>query len=140
MSFRSNTHSASFASHVIRAAAFAAALAIAPAAQAVLYWDQDSNLGGNGTWDVNTTVNWSTTNAAGAPNSTWTPNDGTQDAQFNGPGTAGYTVTIPSGTTINANSLGFGILGPTVARNVTVTGGTVINITNPNSSIVMTTN
>ena len=88
MSFRSISRSASFTSHVVRAAALVAALAVAPAAQAVLTWDADSNLGGNGTWDVATTQVWSTTGTAGAPDSTWTPNDGTQDAAFNGPAAA----------------------------------------------------
>ena len=140
MSSRSKTHAASFSSHVVLAAALAAALAIAPTAHAVLYWDADSNLGGSGDWDINTTTNWSTTNAAGTPDSTWTPNDGTQDAQFNGIGGAGgtipYTVTIPSGTTINAKSIEFGVAGGSVK----VTGGTAINISDPLNSIVLNTN
>lgn len=128
----------SFLASGVRAAVLAAALAVAPAAHAVLYWDADSNLGGNGTWDVATTQVWSTTNAAGAPNSTWTPNDGTQDAAFNGPatGAASYTVTIPGGTTINANSLAFGI----PVGNVRIEGGTALNISSPTNSIVMNTN
>src|SRR5437870_11218135 len=75
---------------------------VAMPVQATLYWDANSNLGGNGTWDNGLTTDWSTANAAGAPNSTWTPNDGTQDAVFNGG--AAYTATIASGTTINAHS------------------------------------
>jgi fibronectin-binding autotransporter adhesin len=138
MSFRSISRSASFTSHVVRAAALIAALAVAPAAQAVLTWDADSNLGGNGTWDIATTQVWSTTGTAGAPDSTWTPNDGTQDAAFNGPatGAVSYTVTIPSGTTINANSLAFGI----PAGNVRIEGGTALNISSATNSIVMNTN
>ena len=107
---------------------------------AVLYWNANGSLGGNGTWDINTTQNWSTTFTPEAPtpaDSTWTPNDGTQDAAFNGPttGAASYTVTIPAGTTINAKSLAFGI----PAGNVRISGGTV-NISDPNNSIVMNTN
>ena len=57
---------------------------------------------------------------------------------FNGPaaGAASYTVTIPGGTTINANSLTFGI----PAGNVRIEGGTAINISSPTNSIVMNTN
>src|SRR3954463_13413548 len=106
MSFDSNFYAASFTNHFIRAAAVAL-FAISSSANATLFWDADSNLGGIGAWDVNTTQDWSTANVAGAPNSTWTPNDGTQDATFNGG--ASYTVTIPSGTTINAHSLTFGV-------------------------------
>src|SRR3954453_23867456 len=109
MSFRAIGRSRLFTTQVVRATTLLVALAIAPSAHA-LFWDPDSNLGGDGTWDVNTTQNWRTTNTAGAPDSKWFPNDGTQDANFNGPGTANYTVTIPAGTTINANFLGFGIL------------------------------
>jgi fibronectin-binding autotransporter adhesin len=107
---------------------------IAPAARATLYWDQDSALGGSGTWDVNTTQNWSTVNAAGAPDSKWTPNDGTQDPAFNG--ATGYTVTIPALTSMDVDSLSFGV----AAGNVKITGGTVIHISDPNNSIVMNSN
>ncbi len=48
--------------------------------------------------------------AAGAPDSTWTPNDGTQEADLQWCAHA-YTVTIPTGTTIDANSLEFGNTG-----------------------------
>ena len=78
---------ASILPSVARVFALAAALVVVPTAHATLYWDANSNLQGNGTWDIATTQVWSTTNAAGAPNSTWTPNDGTQDAAFNGPAT-----------------------------------------------------
>src|SRR4051812_37611151 len=129
---------ASILASVVRVLALAAALVNIPTAHATLYWDADSNLQGNGTWDIATTQVWRTTNAAGAPNSTWTPNDGTQDAAFNGPttGAASYTVTIPSGTTINAKSLTFGI----PVGNVRIDGGTAISISDPNNSIVMNTN
>ncbi|HEY3392786.1 MAG TPA: PEP-CTERM sorting domain-containing protein [Lacipirellulaceae bacterium] len=103
-------------------------------ADAALYWNANGSLGGNGTWDVNTTQNWSTTNAPGPADSTWTPNDGTQDAEFNGSGS--YTVTIPDGTTINAKSIALGI----AAGNTTITGGTIINISDPTNSILMNTN
>ncbi len=69
-----------------------------------------------------------------SPNSTWTPNDGTQDAVFNGGAT--YTATIPAGTTINVHSLSFGI----TAGNTKITGGTAINISDPLNSIIMNTN
>ncbi len=135
MTFYSRIRFTSFQLRLARAAVVAAAaFAFAPAAHAVLYWDADSNLGGDGVWDVAITPNWSTTNAPGAPDSTWTPNDGTQNAEFNG--STAYTVTIPSGTTINANSLAFGV----AAGNIKITGGTVINISDPNNSIVMNTN
>src|SRR5437762_3755594 len=68
--------------------AFGATRAIAQ----TLYWDANSSLGGSGTWDVNTTQNWSSVNTAQAPDSKWTPNDGTESAAFNGGAT--YTVTI----------------------------------------------
>jgi hypothetical protein len=51
-------------------------------------------------------------------------------------GGASYTVTVDPAATINANSLTFGV----TVGNTTVTGGTVINITNPTNSIVMNTN
>jgi fibronectin-binding autotransporter adhesin len=119
-------------------AAFVILATLQSTAHAVLYWNANSNLGGDGIWDVNTTQNWNTTNAPGPPDSTWTPNDGTQDAVFNGPptGAASYTVTIPAGTPINANSLAFGI----PMGNVRIEGGTAIYITSPTSSIVMNTN
>jgi hypothetical protein len=119
-------------------AAFVILATLQSSAHAALYWNANGSLGGNGTWDVNSTQNWRTTNDVGPADSTWTPNDGTQDAAFNGPptGAASYMVTIPAGTTINANSLTFGI----PAGNVRITGGTVVNITNPNNSIVMNTN
>src|SRR5262245_39353106 len=98
MSFRPTTCSTSLMFHVLRGVAFAIVLAIVPTAHAVLYWDANSSLGGNGAWDNGVSTVWSTTNAAGAPNSTWTPNDGTQDAAFNGG--ASYTATIATGTTI----------------------------------------
>jgi fibronectin-binding autotransporter adhesin len=131
MMYHFKKQATSFTYPLVRAAALALALAMAPAAHAVLYWDADSMLGGNGNWDT-TSTNWRTTNDVGAPNSTWTPDDGTQDAAFNG--SAGYTVTIPSGT-ISANSLTFGV----AAGNVRITGGT-INISDPDNSIVMNTN
>src|SRR5262245_46251504 len=128
MSSRLIIHAASFTLRVVRGAALVAMfLVIAPAAQAALFWDANSNRGGTGTCDVNTTQNWLTTNTESTPpNSTWSPNDGTQDAAFNGPatGAASYTVTIPGGTTINAHSLTFGI----PAGNVRIEGGTAINI------------
>ena len=134
MSFRSKFNLAPSIHDLVCAAALVAALASTPAAYATLYWDQDGNLGGSGTWDVATTQVWSTVNGAGPPNSTWTPNDGSQNAELIG--STAYTVTIPSGTTINANSLAFGV----AAGNVKITGGTVINISDPNNSIVMNPN
>jgi autotransporter-associated beta strand protein len=134
MSLRLHIYCSSFKSHVVRAAALVAALFVAPAAHATLYWDANSALGGNGAWDNGVGTVWSTTNAAGAPNSTWTPNDGTQDAVFNG--SASYTATIASGTTINAHSVAFGIS----AGNVTITGGDALNIADPTNSFVMNTN
>ena len=63
---------------VMSATAFVTALWLTPAANAVtLFWDADSTLEGTGTWDVNTTQNWSTSNVAGAPDAKWNPNDGT---------------------------------------------------------------
>ncbi|MEX2308068.1 MAG: autotransporter-associated beta strand repeat-containing protein [Pirellulales bacterium] len=124
-------------------AALAATLAIAPAAHAVLYWDANGNLAGSGTWDVNTTQNWRTTNDVGPPDSTWTPNDGTQDAAFGGNPGAGVAGSGLGGTdgkvtvsgTINVHSL---IMQPT-AGNYSLSGG-AINITDPANSIVMNTN
>ncbi len=121
-----------------RCTSFVAALVILAtlqsSAHAALYWNANGSLGGSGTWDVNTTQNWRTTNDVGPADSTWTPNDGTQDAVFNGG--ASYTVTVDPAATINANSLTFGIS----AGNTTITGGTVINIASPTNSIVMNTN
>jgi hypothetical protein len=135
MSFRFNTYSATFTSQMVRVAALAAALVLVPNAHATLFFDGDANgsPGGSGAWDVATTMNWSTT-GAGAPDSTWTPNDGTQDAAFNG--TAGYTATIAGGTTINADSVAFGV----TAGNVIITGGTALNLTDATNTIVMNTN
>ena len=65
MSYRLMSQCALFTSHVVGAAAFVAGLAIVPATHATLYWDANSNLGGNGTWDNNISQNWSPTNAAG---------------------------------------------------------------------------
>src|SRR5215208_7084625 len=50
-------------SQVIHAAALLAVLFLAsPASAVTLFWDANSSLAGSGTWDVNTTTNWSTTN------------------------------------------------------------------------------
>jgi fibronectin-binding autotransporter adhesin len=119
-------------------AAFLILATLQSSPRAALFWNANGSLGGNGTWDVNTTQNWRTTNDVGPADSTWTPNDGTEDAAFNGPptGAASYTVTVADGATINANSLAFGI--PT--GNVRISGGTVINISDPENSIVMNTN
>src|SRR5438105_3149978 len=74
-----------FTSPLICAAAFLAVVSITSIANAVtLYWDANSSLAGTGTWDVNTTQNWKTTNTAGAPDAKWFPNDGTVDAAFGG--------------------------------------------------------
>src|SRR4051794_19953882 len=97
--------------HSIYALAFFATLgcvtyfAVGTTNAAILYWDANSSLAGNGTWDDNTTQNWRSVNSAGAPDSKWTPNNGTLDAQFGG--ATAYTATVASGTTINANSLTF---------------------------------
>ena len=149
MSFHSKFHTASITYRLFHAAAFAAALGIAPAAHAVLYWDANSNLAGTGTWDT-TTVNWRTTNTVGAPDSTWTPNDGTQDAVFGGDpgaGTAGSGLGGPNGRvtvsgTVNVNSITLAAAPtpPSIAVvHYSISGG-AINITSPTNSIVMNTN
>jgi autotransporter-associated beta strand protein len=138
MSLRSIIHSAALKTYALYGAMLLPTLSLASAAHAVtLFWDADDNLGGSGAWDLNTTPNWSTTGTPPTDEVTWNPNDGSVDAAFNGPaaGAASYTVTIPTGTTINANSLSFGI----PAGNVRIEGGT-INISDPNNSIVMNTN
>ena len=128
-------------SQLVCAAAFLAVLSLTPVANAVtLYWDANSLLAGTGTWDVNTTQNWKTTNTAGAPDAKWFPNDGTVDAAFGGAagaggsGLGGATGKVTVSGTVNVNSL---IIQP-VSGNYSLTGGT-INIANPNSSIVMLT-
>ena len=127
--------------HIVRAAAFLAVLFLTSLANAVtLYWDANSSLAGTGTWDVNTTPNWSTTNVAGAPSAKWNPNDGTLDAAFGGAagtgasGLGGPTGKVTVSGTVNVNSL---FIQP-VSGNYSLTGGT-INIANPNSSIVILT-
>lgn len=123
--------------------AVAVALVSAPNANAVtLYWDADSTLEGAGTWDNNTTQNWNTANAAGAPNSKWTPNDGTVDATFGGTlsaapqdGTGSANGQVSVSGTINVDSITFAPTAGTYA----LSGGT-LNITNPTSSILMNTN
>src|SRR4051812_32002309 len=141
MSLRSLTFSTPFTSRIV--GAVLAVLALSSVANAVtLFWDANSSLAGTGTWDVNTTQNWKTTNTAGAPDAKWFPNDGTVVAGFGGnpgAGTAGSGIGGPDGKitvvgTINLDSL---IIQPT-AGNYSITGGT-LNITNPNSSIVIRT-
>lgn len=127
---------ASCLASVVRAAAFASALAIAPNVHAASqFWDANgatAGLGGTGNWSVTTggTGNWNDSSGTG-PQQDWV--DGS-DAVFNG--TATYTTTIsPSTQVFNANSLAFGI----TAGNAIITGGT-INIASPTNSIVMNTN
>src|ERR1051325_7796990 len=62
---------------VLAAAAFVAFSA--SRSMADLYWDADSALSGDGVWSTSA-QNWSSTGTAGAPDSVWTPNDGTQNA------------------------------------------------------------
>jgi len=134
---------ARFAFYAFRAAAFLAVLSVTSFASAVtLFWDANSNLAGTGTWDVNTTQNWRTTNTAGAPDAVWNPNDGSLTAAFGGnpgAGVAGSGVGGADGKvtvtgTIELDSL---IIQPT-AGNYSITGGT-LHFNNPNSSIVVRT-
>ncbi len=144
MSFRTKTHSASFTSHIVCAAAVVAVLTFMQAANAItLYWDANSMLAGTGTWDDNITQNWSTTNVVGAPDTKWTPNDGTVDADFGGhdagvgvggSGMGGSDGQVTVSGTVNVNSITFEpFLG-----NYSLYGG-AINITSPTNSIVMKT-
>src|SRR3954454_4441248 len=127
---------ASCLTYVVRAAAFAVVLTIAPSVHAASqYWDANGSaagLGGTGNWSVTTggTGNWNDSTGTG-PQQDWV--DGS-DAVFNG--TATYTTTISPPTQVfNANSLAFGV----TAGNAILTGGT-INIASPTNSIVMNTN
>ena len=97
-----------------------------------LFWDTTAGagVGGNGTWDVGSTANWNTDSTGTSATQVWTNGS---DAVFNGPAT--FTSTIAAGTTINANSLTFGIN----AGNTTVTGGTALNIASTTNSITMNT-
>jgi fibronectin-binding autotransporter adhesin len=116
-----------------------------PANAATLFWDANSSLAGTGTWDVAATTDWKTTNTAGAPDSTWTPNDGTVDAQFGGNPGAGTTGSglggangkVTASGTINVDTLTF--QSTLSAGNYSIYGGT-LNFTNPTSSIVMACN
>jgi fibronectin-binding autotransporter adhesin len=133
---------ASCLASVVRAAALLAVLSLGSLANAVtLFWDADSSLKGAGTWDVNTTQNWKTTNATGAPDAKWNPNDGTVDASFGGAlgaaaqdGTGSPDGKVSVSGTINVDSITLAATAGTYAIN----GGT-LNITNPTSSIVMNT-
>jgi fibronectin-binding autotransporter adhesin len=133
---------ASFFSSNVRTTALLAALSLGSVANAVtLNWDADSSLKGTGTWDVNTTQNWKTTNTAGAPDAKWNPNDGTVDASFGGAlgaaaqdGTGSPDGKVSVSGTINVDSITLAATAGTYAIN----GGT-LNITNPTSSILMNT-
>src|SRR4051812_14430915 len=142
MSLRSLTFSTPFTSRIV--GAVLAVLALSSVANAVtLFWDANSSLAGTGTWDVNTTQNWKTTNTAGAPDAKWFPNDGTVAAAFGGApgafvagqaGLGGTNGRVTLSGTANVESL---IIQP-ASGNYSITGGT-INIANPNRSIVILT-
>jgi hypothetical protein len=127
---------------VVRAAALLGMLSLGSVANAVnLNWDADSSLKGAGTWDVNTTQNWKTTNTVGAPDAKWNPNDGTVDATFGGSlaaaptdGTGSTDGRVSVSGTINLDTLTLAA----VAGTYNISGGT-LNITNPTNSIVMNT-
>lgn len=150
MSYSSIIRSASFVSRVVGAAALLAALFVSTVASAVtLYWNQNGNLAGTGTWDT-TTTNWSTTNTVGPADATWNPNDGTVDAVIGGDpgqGAAASGLGGPNGQitvsgTVNVRSLTMAALDQTAPITVvhySLYGGT-IHITDPTNSIVMNTN
>ncbi len=149
MMFHTKARSVTFTLHVVCAIAVVAVLSFTQAANAVtLYWDANSLLAGTGTWDVNTTQNWSTMNVAGAPDAKWTPNDGTVDAFFGGIPGVGVSLSAMGGAdgqvtvsgTVNVNSITFEPdTNDSNPGNYSIYGGT-INITSPTSSIVMKSN
>jgi autotransporter-associated beta strand protein len=137
-----------------RAAILSAVLAVglAPQARATLYWDIDginAGAGGGasptGTWDTNSTPNWSTAINGDVAPTVWTAGE---DAVFSAGSTAtgGFTVTIPTGTTVVANSVtmntGSLLLGPgtlsfgATAGNFTINTGATFNVSGAGSGFI----
>ncbi len=99
-------------------------VSVPTARAAILYWDSDGQqngtLGGTGTWDLNTTPNFSTTadNNTGTE-SVWTDTTGTADVASFG-GTAG-AVTL--NTSLGALGLVFSTPGYTISGTGTLKSG-----------------